>query len=419
MGHLQVPRLGRTLAALALAPMMLWFALQVITADLIVMVAILAYLAHLTHPRTGERVRGGVVTGLWMTLAYLAKAYALWFVAVHYVLVTAAAFWDSPDRAARGRMARVAAVTLLVFLGLSSAWAGILSCKFGHFTYGSTGRFNWAYNGPDFQQPMHAWGLLAPPNDSAVSAWDDATYFDVKTWNPLVPQRNWDHFKKNIQRNYKALLKLLDSYSIFVYFIAVGALLVAGSAAEPTSRRPHAIVAVALLLYPCGYLLLHLEPRFFWILPTLLVVLGASVPAAFSQSVLLRGNLNRLLLTLLAAASFAYPAWVQLTAPAEIDKTIHEAADRLKPFVPPGARVAANGQWDLFLYVSFYNGLHYFGVPEPRAGEAKIKSELDTHQIQYFFVTGGRHYAFLKGQSPLASIAAAPGQPAVRIYRLR
>ncbi len=421
MGNLRVPRIPRAVVVLALVPMMLCYALQVITSDLAAAVTILVYLAYSTNPRKGRRIRSGIVTGIWMGVAYLAKAYALWFVAAHYVLVTALDLYDQPGWQLRKNLIFRASAAMLVFLGICTAWAAVLTCKYGHFTYGSTGQYNWAYNGPDFRLPTHHRGLLAPPNGSAISAWDDATYLDVEGWNPLASERNWEHFRKNVQRNYQALVKLVESYSIFAWFILVGAMLVAGSRFEPTQRKPHAVLVVALLLYPCAYLLLHLEARFFWGIPILLVILSASVPAALGRLIRPRRWVGGLLLTFLASATFAYHAWIELITPKEVGKATRDAAEWIKPIIPAGARVASSEGWDLGLYIAFYDDLRYFGMIRPKAPPSEIKAQLDEHEIEYLLVTAGTNYPFLAGKQPLKTTTPPPPGRAekMQVYRLR
>ncbi len=419
MGNLKVANGARTIAALAMVPMLIWFALQVITSDLAVAVALLMYLTHLTHPRTATSMRRSAISGAWMGLAYLAKAYALWFVAVHYVITSAIAWRRQRDPAGRRDVARAAGVGLVVFLTISTAWALVLTAKFGRFTYGSTGQFNWAYNGPDFKSPMHSRGLLPPPNPAAVSVWDDATYLPVESWNPFTPQRNWDHFKKNLDRNYQVLLKLLDSYSALVYFVLIGALLVAGSIREPKETFSNGILAIALLLYPCGYLVLHMEPRFFWILPMLLVVFGATIPAALARGRRVRGQINALLLTIVFSISFAYPAWKSLVTPAAMGADVREAAVWLKGEIPSGSRIASSDRWAVYLYVSFFNGLHYYGQTQGRESDAEVLSRLEEYQVDYFFTSGGKRYSFLNGIKPLDLRDPPSALRGMRVYRLR
>lgn len=114
-------------------------------------------------------------------------------------------------------------VAFLVFIALSSVWIIILSNKYQKLTYSGASQYNFSIMNPSYnpnifgevKHPIDAVHYALPPNNIAVSAWQEPNNFGILHWSPF---NNLYHYFKVILRN---LLSLLYYYSYYwVLFFA-------------------------------------------------------------------------------------------------------------------------------------------------------------------------------------------------------
>src|SRR4029453_19255030 len=176
---------------------------------------------------------------------------------------------------------------------------------YGYFATGSAMDFGLAWEGPHFVVPKDQ-GFLAPPDALAVSAWDDATTLRFERWNPLGSDAEREHFRINRERNWRQIVDICSRrFTPLIWPILIAAVVCACTAADPPPRRPGFILVSALILYPVGYYLLHVYPRFLIPMCVLLLLIGAWVIAAVARAVRLNPVL-RILATALLCLSFLY-----------------------------------------------------------------------------------------------------------------
>jgi hypothetical protein len=186
--------------------------------------------------------------------------------------------------------------------------------------------------------------------------------------------------------------------------VVVGGL-VAVSRADPSPRRPGLIVVVALLLYPVGYYLLHIEERFLSPVCVLLLMLGAFVIGSLSDTLAI-GPVRRVLATALLAFTFLYnpkwdpanqPWWAALNGWSiasqwGIGADYPRQAEALRALLPERAKVASVGQWGESLYLSYLLNLRYYGESRPRASAAEIEQSLKGLDVEYVLLWGASRY---------------------------
>jgi hypothetical protein len=435
--NLGMSRDMRVLALITLMPILYYFGMFVTTPDLLMSGALLLYLAQTTSPRWGMRWHSGLATGALGGLAYLAKAYALPVVAAHLAIVGLISILaprlrrveTSEDLApSRGRLVAHLLVSVAVMGMICGAWGMVLGAKYGSFTFGSTGRFNLAWNGPKFSQPAHGHGLVAPPNDTGTSAWDDATVLTYPEWNPRGTPEEREHFRKHRQRNWEHIKKISLGFTDLLWAIVILGAMLAASGAEPSSRRPGMIVLIALVIYPAGYYLLHVEQRFMSFVCLALLMIGGFIVASCARAFGV-DPVRRFAVMALLCASFLYnPNWKPETEPLRMalgrwsiarlwnnTAEIIRQAELLAGVVPPRSRIASAGDWGRSLYLAFLLDLRYHGEVKPRGSNAEIEAQLKEHEIEYFWVWGDpNRFAFLRTREPLPFNQI----PNLRIYPL-
>ncbi len=382
LAHLGVGRDLRFWFALALIPVVLWHAMTVTTPDVLVAGALLGYLAWQARATATSGFGSGLVGGLLIGVAYLAKAYALPFAVMHFATVNGWAMLSrSRRRAAIMTVAGGALGTCLIAL----PWAGALSWKYGRPMIADTGRYNWQLNGPAGPaHPMHTRGLIALPHEHAYSAWDDPTYLQFDDWSPWRSARERAHLWVLLQRNVTQTWKLLDAAVPWLAVWTVGGLVVACGRVRGLSQRATAIVAAAAVLYPIGYWLTHLELRFLLLPIVLAFVFAVMLIELISQAACPTGLVRRSTLGAILALVIAWPMIDALRRDVRPSPQGYEVlASELRAIIPQGSRVASTELWHHALYVSFVNGYRYYGTPAAHQTAEDIDRQLREMEIEY------------------------------------
>ncbi|MGH7215287.1 MAG: hypothetical protein ACREIT_11040 [Tepidisphaeraceae bacterium] len=427
LGNLRLTREARTVTCLTLVPILLYFGMYVTTPDLLVAGAVLFYLGQMTRPNYERWRHSRTLSGALAGVAYLAKAYALPVVFAHFTLVNLIDL--ARLKGMRKQVLVRAAYGYAAFLIIVGFWAGALSIKYGHLTTGSTGRFNLAWNGPQFRIPHHFGGFVAPPDELAISGWDDATFYDVARWDPLGSDAQREHFRKNRERNYKNIVAINEGFTWLMWPILIGAAVACFSGADPQPRRPTFILLSVLLLYPVGYYFLHVEQRFLMVTCVLLLVLGVFLIGATGNAFDF-GPVRRVLASGALCATFLYnPKWdpaaqpwakaferysLFLAAPHQAD--ISQIAGRLAGDMPPRSRVASSDNWGGTLYVSYLLDLAYWGQGKPNHTPEEVLADLEKCEIDYFWVWGDNPAARYPFVNRLPEITGGKVRN-LRIYR--
>jgi len=403
--NLSVPRDARVIVSVALFPILYYFCMDVTTPDLLITAMLLLYAAQMSVPSYGRRWFDGATSGVLAGFAFLAKAYALPVLALHFVLVNSVAIWRAkPGR--RKRKVIHAIAGLFVFAVIVGSWSAVLTHKYKSFTVASTGRFNIAWNRPKFVIPMHAGKLLPLPNETGTSGWDDATVLPYVAWNPLATRADRETWEKNRVRNEKELIAILQKFTWLLWPIVLVGVRLACSRLDPKPRRPAAIFGTLLLLYPIGYYLLHVYERFVSLLCIGLLVVGVFAVCRLTWPLprWLRVPLRIAGVAVVAWSFLSNPDWNSDKDPAHMalgrwsiasrwgrdDYHRHNAAS-LAGVMPERARVASNDKWGETLNLAFLLNLRYLGE-----SKGITPAELEKFGVEFLWVWGPKQYAFLR-----------------------
>lgn len=406
-----------TLACLAATPLLLYAGYAVITPDLLVACALVFYLASFCHPAQSTCWPAALRLGLLGGVAYLAKAYALPFVLGHFVIVRAIELIRGGAPGTRRTLAINSAVTLAAMGLVVGAWSAILTQKFGHFTTGSTGRYNLLINAPNSPgQIMHWAGLLPPVNPTAISAWEDVTYYidRMPQWRPLATAEDRQYLWNKIEANFWRTLELLEKQANWVRPILLVMLLIPLSRADLRPRMPGLILSLALLLYPCGYFLLHVEARFLTIMLVLLLLGGAYAIARASSRGLMSGWWRRSATMVVVGAMFISHPMELLGKPRNHGESLMRLAEELRPVLPAGAKVASDGNWGATLYLSYFMDLRYYGEGRPNQPREALLAEAEEMGVEFLLLWRGKQV--WPGNERWRPEAAEVSKP-FRIYR--
>lgn len=383
----------RVIAVAALfLPALEWSA-EVTAPDLLGAAIIVFFLIALFDPEALQRPKHAFATGLLGGLAYLAKSYAFPFVVSLLVLMIVV----RAIRAARGTpAARSGLVPIaIVAMGFSTCalpWVAIVSLDTGRATIGTAGSYNLALTGPaagapeTHDHPVLSGGLFAPTDEHYTSFWSDPSELRLQGWTGS--RRALSHAAALIAFNLTGVVQFLWRVSpMTLPILFTGAILLLS---EKTKGR-HLLgwLYVSGTLYAAGYLLLHVEDRYLWLLPVLLLAILAAILDEADRRF---PGQRRLLMVMAAviALSFWIPSIGNLRDLRYVNRaSALQAAELIRQGVDlSGKRVASDARWNETLYLGYHADFRYFGMPAHISSADRVRRELDEHQIDVMLVWG-------------------------------
>jgi hypothetical protein len=273
---------------------------------------------------------------------------------------------------------------MTIFMLIAGLWVALISHKYGHFTVGTAGAYNRSLTEQKSSgSPIFYAGLFDPPNNTAVSIWEDVSNMKVVSWNIFDSFSTVIYEIKIICKNILGILVILNQFSIlliplllitFVRFIK--------SVRQIVHDNIFYIVLIQLILFS-GYAIIWIDPRFFWLSNILMIIIGGKIlTQAFTKNSLRRKS--RIVLTGLFVISFLVLPVRSMYRSSNNSKQLIELSNRLNKLNIKG-RIASAGDWDTSLYLSFHNSWQYYGR-SGNFGETYIENELKTKNIDYYFV---------------------------------
>ncbi len=391
-------------------PLILHHSLVVITPDLLLASIILIYFYHLLDSSYFNSWRRPVFCAIIGTCCYLAKAYGFIFFRSSFLFHHFYYFIFYSSRTGKKRIITSFLLGLIVFLITSFPWIYALKQKYGHWTISTSSRYNFALISPHISfRSMEHWGLIPPPNESALSYWEDPNVIPLEKWNPFSSKDSLLFWLKRLKKNFKNWFLIIWEDSWLAPLILLGGFILCF---WPRRHREAFLITLNLFLYSAGFLLLFVLNRYLYFVEFSLILL-----AGYLLSLLLRSK--NIILTIIFYAllfsfsiSFIYKpillihkisTYNTITPFKETDKEIYlwaKAVDRVltrydqfyrqqkKQHYPlPLANVATLGNWNRGIFVSYYLQLRYFGDLMPYSAE-QILPELRRNKIDYVFVFG-------------------------------
>ncbi len=300
----------------------------------------------------------GVLCGLLGGLAYLAKGYGLAFFAAHFTLFCALHWLTAKDPHRRAAIPRHFLSGALTFSLIVLVWMVPLHAKYGVWTTGSTGKFNYRLVGPESHGYPHLSELEAPRSPHATNAWQEPPVSKLKDWNIFDGAFTLKHEEKLIARDTLAVARYwIHAAPLFVLAI-LAYLLYARSKADP---REWLFPLLTIALFAAGYLLITVEQRYLWLTGLLLLWLTF---CALDRC--LHGSLPRSAETFilcLVALSFMVEPLRTLRYHFQLDRGLSTTANQLRPVITPGTRIASCNNWGASAALAYQLDARYFGTP--------------------------------------------------------
>lgn len=393
-------------------PAIIYFATNGITPDLLLTCLTIVYLSNILGTSYAGSRYAGVTSGILGAAIYFSKSYGFPFFVAHFVIINSLFIFRAEGRRDKFNILKKFISGLVVFFIISGSWVYMISNKYDKVTIGTAGGYNHVFMVLQSKgHPMHYQGLLDPPNDTAISAWEDPTYITIANWETID---SWSSVKRQsrvVLENVKRIAGALNSFSISSFVVLIAAVIYF------IRRRKHVLfentfyLFITMVIMTGGYVPLLVVRRYLYLDYLLTILIGTYLLGLLSQKELLKRKAGILLMAIFAISFLILPV-KNLYGHRGNHKLLYDFGNDLKRYNISG-RVASNREWHTSLFLSFHNDWRYFGE-RGELSEAEIEDQLKKKKIDYYLawgrdggyldnymeITGGRYYG-------------------LRIYRLR
>jgi len=365
---LAIPLAMRFMLSLGLVMLFANGAMNTQAPDLLNAILLLVYLdLMLGFDALRQSRRRSLLIGCIAGVAYLAKHYTIAFFALHFGLKAFVSLTKAiTSRQVRKPLGSVA-IVFAGFLMVAGSWTTLLSFKYGRFTLSRAATYSQAMHHPMLEEFPHlAFKLYSLPNPTAVNAWEaPSNLHKASGWNPFDSAPNFNHLLSLVGDNIISIHRQMMNY-FKLYWLPL-LLLPALTYVKPLrfrGNRELIVVFVAFLVFPVGYLFLHVRDRFLLLMVVLMMMLAMRFFAIFYSQHL--PSAIRLL-TLLLAASFIF----QCSRHARYQsyyvnkpeiRSSYLAAKKLETEHNIRGAIVSNGNFDITYSVSYLASLKFYGM---------------------------------------------------------
>jgi hypothetical protein len=356
---------------------------DVVSPDLLFLSMTLAYLNSILSPSYGKKIYGGLICGFFGALIYLSKSYGLPFFILHFSVFSGIFIFRTNDRDMRKRIVKNYVAGMVLFLLISSCWIYVLSNKHGYITFGTAGRYGHVFRGPQSKgHPTHYFGLIPPPNETAISAWEDPKHLDNPDWSAFDSIDSLKYQVNMIKKNIIASIARLLYFSILSIPILAMAVLYLNKTGKDFLKDPIFFFLITIPMLFSGYLLLLVRYRYIWLNFILIVIIGTKLLNVYLLSAG-SGKIKKTILTILFVVSFLIFPVKSIYNKLDINKDVFLLNKEIA-FLNIEGKIASNSRWRDSLYLSFYNKWKYYGE-KGLLTVSELETALIKEDIDYFF----------------------------------
>lgn len=389
ISRFEIDKTSETLLLISLIPLILSFICDIISPDLLVVTLLLYYLYIIFDSNYPDKKYSGLLCGIIGSFAYLSKSYVLPFFLVHFVLFNLFYYFKGANKEKQRKIFKNLILGLMVFFIISGVWIALISDKYGKITVGTAGDYNHEFVGPQSSGHfVYYHGLIKPPNEFAVSAWEDPSYFKMKSWSAL---ESWNNFKYQIMLILNNTLKIINIFevvSLFSIIIIIAAvILIFKLSPNDTSKNKLIYLITTILIYAGGYSLIWVDSRYMWVTNILLLIMGVYLLNILFKQEFINKTSKNIFIILLIFSFIINPVNALVTNP-NIGTEIYNLSGTLKSNYGVHGNLASNSEWEVSDYIAYYTGNKYYGKTEENESYDDLKRELRNNNIDYYFVWG-------------------------------
>lgn len=319
-----------------------------------------------------------VAIGVVGALAFFAKAYSL----PYFVLCVGCSAYFLADKD-RSQWIRIMLVAVPVLVCCAFPWLYMLHEKYGMWTTSTAGPLNasWYLVGhPEWKEGIDI--LLPPTYPTSVYYWEDPYYVNGHL------SHFWDSWylagRQVLKLGYNCLMLLRCMVEISVLLPLIGVYILVQLFRRFRTIPGHTLTMyLFFVLLPAGYVMVHLESRYLWLMLPIGMVIAAQMELPAKLGKWLRG--------LFIFSLVVFPIY-QMLVLADRGKEEYEFAQKLNAVSIKGADMVSNLHPRLMSKMMYFSGNRFYlinkqkpEVNEDRAANtARLMRDIKRYGVTYY-----------------------------------
>jgi hypothetical protein len=373
----------RKLFVFALIIPILCFAFTELTADLLMTCSLVFCLVFLLDPNYPNNYWNGLICGFTGSLAYFSKSFGFPFFLILFVLF--GLFYYFKKFKSDKRVIKNLILGLTVFLLLSASWILILHEKYGEVTIGTSGTYNYNALGPDvqLQHPMNKFGVIKPPNDKAISGWEDPSYVKLRSWSPFESWPSFQYQLKLIGENILGFITLMFWFSPIMLPVLLWGFIAYLKTSDKRFKWGIMSILVTISLFIMGYLPFFIQARYFYLVYFLSFILGVYLLNEIIERKNFKNHRKNFLLFIFFFL-FVVSPFITLSYNANSYGGIYELSEILRNDYHVQGNIASDSEALTSFYMSYLLDSSYMGAITTNTINLDLK--LETEGVDYYLV---------------------------------
>ena len=389
-------------------PIVLQFTLTEHIPDLLIVCAVIYYLDIIFSSDYPDKAYKGMLCGITGAIGYFGKAFMFPFFISHFTMLNILHYCRTKDK----KVLRNTMLGFVLFFIVSAPWMIILSNKYNTIAFDVSGAYNHRISGPDVPRiteyygwegwrnfirmghPVYDQGFFPPPNDTAISIWEDFTLLTpyLKSWSPFESWYNFKYQLGIVGKNIYYTIGIFESYfSIFSSAIIVGYILLYLIPFRSLIFQDHRLYPLlTLFLYCGGYILVFPNVRYLWANNILVFLMGGHILNVLFQNELFNKARRNLMITFFVLSFILLPL-KEAAMTQNYDKDFGMLGKKLQMYSElTGKKIASNDKFSETLKILFYSNMNvkYYGQARKNISDEDLQVELKKYGIDYYLVWG-------------------------------
>ncbi len=369
----------RTVVLFIMVPVVLYFALTVISPDLLMVCVLVYYLAIIFNLNYPNKVSYGVLCGILGAVVYLTKSYGFPFFIATFIILNLFHYFRYSDKLHRKKVLKNFLLGFAVFLIISGVWIALISNKDQKLTFGTAGAINYAEFGPQSQG-----------NSDKIT-----TNLQQNQWSPLSSWSNFKYQIKLIFNNSLHIGKILYNFSYLTLLILLAYIVMC-------IQPPRQLISQNMVLYPLvtililcgGYLLIVVEQRYIWLIDILLILMGGYlINLLFKTDFFTKerfAKVRKTVVLLIFTILFISMPVNYLVHNVNINKSSYTLSNTLMNQYGVHGNLATINAHESRLtdmnYLVYYMNTSFEGLSQNDISTPELRNELKNKNISYYFV---------------------------------
>jgi hypothetical protein len=380
------------------------FALGSVNPDLI---SALLLLIYFRLSLSGKIFKNPLITGLLAAAMYYSKAYCFYFFIAHFSLISLITYFQKRDSA----LLKKYALSLLFLVILIMPRVLLIKEKYGIYTLSTAGVYNQTMlNKGKFDHDFTTAGLVPPPNENAVFAWEDIyLVYQMMGWE-MKPNHDLKKKLTIFRHSFTELAIISLRYPVMIF---AGIFLLLALIKQLREKRFELNFSAHLFLFSAiltgGYLYFFLEARYVWSVILLCLLWSIYFISQFSFkriTILIAGFSAIILLNY-------YPLKEVLQSiNNEPWKREYMLSEQMKELIPERSRIATYSTGEFWL-ISWYLNLKDFGGIDFYSSPEETRNKLQQYNIEYLLIPSKVELPYLQ----VAETTEIAGE--VKVLRLK